>query len=1208
MSSVRKSLVDLTLSSSGRATFKQDSYGHAHQLFVSSTSSLSDDAVSPGGLTNDVMAWAWGSGKYGRLGLGSTADASVPAPVTALSGKAVRQMAAGSFVTAFLVESGQLYMSGKEIHNLFAGTSHPLERLNEDYLSPVPIDWFANITLHHVAVGETVCAAIGDQGELYWWGDKTGDTVCTFRQSGAKFKAVACGGSHVLALTADGQVMSWGANQARQLGLTVAAEFVAQPSLLKLPAPAEHIACGYSSSAVLLSDGSVYAAGSVVGQQQLTLISALRFLRVLTLRRLACNDLYLCCVTLIGESFLYHSVPLPFSTEVDKVTRIFADLSVREVVCGTDFISCLTDSGAVHSWGRCCLQLGLGEVRAKKHVVGPRLLGSFSARFVRSLSCGTAHLTACLAPQNALREAIGWEMLETERIYFRSLVILIEVYKPALAKPRSTLGKLFAEVEAMLRPHTEILQVLGAKMDLWTDASVLGPLLLRIAKKSNIEVYTRFHRLLSDWLKQSGKFLPGGKKFQEGDLLAPKVAMLRKVDSAYERKKPVHLVGLLSEPFERIRQYFWLCSRLVTVTPNWHADYKDLASASEMFQRELSGYYSEHEMMRLTIQRLEGDKEELLKKLSTLSATNDNLFLSRNNHELQKRELTDVTEQHQHKIRTMNREIEQLRERNLFAFLEKREESIRRRRAHTAQQKAVEEAAVSRDEVKRLETELSVARSMKLFRDVIDLRSTVTEREKEILGLKEQLQKQKEVQVMQTYTDAHIKSLESENIRLAKHLQSVREELLQSIQLRHAPICETLGLKPAGPDMDKDTPLIASDGSVRGSSVQGLVSLLVQLDGKESVQAYMGCFFLTYRVFITPIELQYSLQELYCKPIQGMDPPSMWSRVLGVLRYWITEYAEDFSLVPGMKALLWGFLEETVCVTLSPATADAIMKDFHKQTLFDETLDRQLKQNRALLNSDTVAAAIDEAVLSGGGSSQAQLLAEQLIQIEFELLLGLEAKEMLGCQWLKPNKDLRSPAVVALTQRFNNVCSWAVSEILTRADVRDRREVLCMLIAVASRARALGAFNTTMELVAALNKGAVQRLKKTWELVPRKDKALFDELEEFVSSKGSYKLMREGIRERRDKSLPVLPYIGMYLADLVYTDEGSMVELSPGVINFGRLMAISAVIQEVLAFKKTSFNFAVHAKLRSYLVSCTVLGEDEAWEKSSLLEPRVADQ
>jgi hypothetical protein len=74
-------------------------------------------------------------------------------------------------------------------------------------------------------------------------------------------------------------------------------------------------------------------------------------------------------------------------------------------------------------------------------------------------------------------------------------------------------------------------------------------------------------------------------------------------------------VGLLNEPFERVRQYFWLCSRLLSATPTWHADYKELALACESFQRELSVYYSEVEMMKMTVAGLEGEKEELLKVL-----------------------------------------------------------------------------------------------------------------------------------------------------------------------------------------------------------------------------------------------------------------------------------------------------------------------------------------------------------------------------------------------------------------------------------------------------------------------------------------------------------------------------------------------------------------------------------------------------------------
>jgi hypothetical protein len=84
-----------------------------------------------------------------------------------------------------------------------------------------------------------------------------------------------------------------------------------------------------------------------------------------------------------------------------------------------------------------------------------------------------------------------------------------------------------------------------------------------------------------------------------------------KNSESYERKKPINLVGLLNEPFERVRQYSWLCNRLLAATPSYHADFKELSSAAESFQRELSGFYSEVDLMKMTVARLEQDKEEL---------------------------------------------------------------------------------------------------------------------------------------------------------------------------------------------------------------------------------------------------------------------------------------------------------------------------------------------------------------------------------------------------------------------------------------------------------------------------------------------------------------------------------------------------------------------------------------------------------------------
>lgn len=580
---------------------------------------------------------------------------------------------------------------------------------------------------------------------------------------------------------------------------------------------------------------------------------------------------------------------------------------------------------------------------------------------------------------------------------------MLKVYR-AQAKPRSKLAKLLTEIEALMAPHTQVLRQLDAIMATFNDATVLGPVFEHLSSKRFIESYTRFQRAHSEWSrKATSQFAPGGKMFAEGEALVPEALRIRKTDSPLERKKPIHLVGLLNEPMERVRQYFWLCSRLRALTPDWHADKGAIGASTEAFQRELSGYYTEHEMLSMTIARLEGDNAELLKKLTILSATNDNLFLSRNNHEMQKRDLTDVLEQHEHKIRTMSRETDQLKERLLEQFLDKRRETLRKRRAEAAAKRAAEEAAVFKHDARRLQVELDATRSLKLYRELVEQKRLTSERDMRIVDLTRQLAAAQEAQLEQRYTAMHVTNVERENERLAKELEAARARVVELIRNQHAPLDTALQEAP-GPGIDEG-PFFASDGSVRGASVSQLVALLVSLEDKAFLQPYLRAFFLMYRVFITPTELAYALQELYCAVPKHCDPPTQWSRVLGVLRYWITEHVDDFKSVPGMRTLLWGFLEETVCVTLSPSTADAIMKDFTRQLLGDERLAKEQHAARLRLTV-TNPVPLDMSVVC---DKNAPDIAAQLMLIEHELLALIQPKELLGCGWLKGASQVRRP-------------------------------------------------------------------------------------------------------------------------------------------------------------------------------------------------------
>ena len=124
-----------------------------------------------------------------------------------------------------------------------------------------------------VSSGSAHVAAIKMDGSLWTWGSnqngQLGDGSTTDRAipgavatpSGAPpWTAVACGGSHTLALRADGTLWAWGSNGDGQLGLgnTNAATFPMKVGNLSGWAK---ITCGFNHSAAILGDGSLWTWG-----------------------------------------------------------------------------------------------------------------------------------------------------------------------------------------------------------------------------------------------------------------------------------------------------------------------------------------------------------------------------------------------------------------------------------------------------------------------------------------------------------------------------------------------------------------------------------------------------------------------------------------------------------------------------------------------------------------------------------------------------------------------------------------------------------------------------------------------------------------------------------------------------------------------------------------------------------------------------------
>ena len=110
------------------------------------------------------------------------------------------------------------------------------------------------------------------------------------------------------------------------------------------------------------------------------------------------------------------------------------------------------------------------------------------------------------------------------------------------------------------------------------------------------------------------------------------------------------------------------------------------------------------------------------------------------------------------------------------------------------------------------------------------------------------------------------------------------------------------------------------------------------------------------------------------------------------------------------------------------------------------------------------------------------------------------------------------------------------------------------------------------------------------------------ELEELFSVGGSHKKFRESIR--MSVGTACIPYIGVYLKDLTFIEDGNPNRINGKLINWSKKMLLYNRISELRRFQLIQYNITTNSKLLGYLSNIFYIGHQELYDSSLQREPK----
>eukprot|EP00743_Colponemidia_sp_Colp-15_P009148 GILK01009982.1.p1 GENE.GILK01009982.1~~GILK01009982.1.p1 ORF type:complete len:898 (+),score=183.75 GILK01009982.1:127-2820(+) len=379
-------------------------------------------------------------------------------------------------------------------------------------------------------------------------------------------------------------------------------------------------------------------------------------------------------------------------------------------------------------------------------------------------------------------------------------------------------------------------------------------------------------------------------------------------------------------------------------------------------------------------------------------------------------------------------------------------------------------------------------------------------------------------------------------------------------------------------------------------------------------------FLLTYRSFMTPVQLLEALIHRYFVPA----PPNMTLsetkafnrgkraqiqiKVFGVLKSWIEERFDDFEsnqelrerlelfFIDALRYKYGPWVEKSIASIRSlvlrmegPMKKKSVLDVTNRQSPLPPVLPRRELTMKQLENGDGL---LDLDALE---------IARQLTLIDFNMFTLIEPQEFMNQAWVKSEKNELAPHIVAMTDRFNVLSSWVAACIVRETEQSRRGSYMKQFLKIASKCRLLNNFTSLFGIFAGLSSSPIYRLRKTWESLPSKYLEVYTSLQQLFLVDDNHKNIR---MELMNAVTPCVPHMPVFLKDLFMIDDTLPNELR-GMVNFYKHRKISDLIDKIRTYQKVSYPFQRVPVLAEYLQSIRMVSEEELFQMSKLREPTV---